>query len=100
MRKLFCASILFLVMMLLMSCATTEKASVIIPDVPYPEFPIDVTDPAIAVTFNDGYVSIKSESGGKNADIPLWLWLELTEYSIDVDSAIAQYKAIIRALER
>lgn len=100
MRKLFYVIAFSLGLMLLISCATTKKTHISVPDIPYPEFPIDVTDPAVSITFSEGTVSIRTEDSGRNADIPLWLWLELTEYTIDVDSAIAQYKAVIKALNK
>lgn len=83
------------------SCRTTRNTEpVTIPDIEYPDFPVDVDNPAVKLTLEDNFVVIDYTDKGNQIKIPFWFWLRLVEYSIDVDSAIQQYKAVVEKLNR
>lgn len=84
---------------LLTSCATTQRQPAAVPDIPYPEFPVNVSDTSVSVTLDNDVVKI-AYADGKTAEITLWLWLEFVSYSIDADSAISQYEAVVETLNR
>lgn len=92
--------IFFLLATVLISCQTTRKEPVAIPDIDYPEFPADVDDPAVIVTLKDESVCIDYTAEWKQTEIPLWFWLKLVKYSIEVDSAINQYQAVINNINK
>lgn len=92
--------IFFLLATVLISCQTIRKEPVVIPDIDYPAFPVDVDDPAVIVTLKDESVCIDYTAEWKQTEIPLWFWLKLVEYSIEVDSAINQYQAVINNINR
>lgn len=85
---------------LLVSCQTTKIDSVSIPEIEYPEFPVDVSDPSVSVSLSGDMVSIDYTAEDKQVVVPLWFWLSLVEYSIDVDSAVKQYQAVIDSLNK
>lgn len=85
---------------LLVSCRTTKIESVAVPEIEYPDFPVDITDTAVSVSLSGDMVSIDYTAEDKQVEIPLWFWLRLVEYSIDVDSAVKQYQAVIDSLNK
>lgn len=98
MRKL--AILLGLLAALLVSCQTTRNVPVSVPDIEYPEFPIDVDDPSVMLTLDDSTVRVDYTAEKKQLEIPFWFWLQLVEYSIEVDSAIKQYQAVIENINK
>lgn len=98
MRKF--AIILLLLSAVLLSCQTTRIEPAVIPDIDYPVFPVDVDDPSVAIELNDETVCIDFSAEWKRIELPLWFWLKLVEYSIEVDSAINQYQAVIENINR
>lgn len=92
--------IFFLLATVLISCQTTRKEPVVIPNIDYPAFPADVDDPAVMVSLNDEAVCIDYTAEQRQVELPLWFWLKLVEYSIEVDSAINQYQAVIKTINR
>lgn len=83
-KKTFCtaATAGIISLLLLTSCAgfpETNRGSVVFPDFPSPE-----TDGETVVCF-DG------ESG--TVTMPLWYWLAVVEYAVEVDGAEKMYRA-------
>lgn len=85
---------------LLFSCWTTKIEPVSIPEIDYPDFPVDVDDPSVSVSLSDDMVCIDYTADHRQVEIPLWFWLSLVEYSINVDSAVKQYQAVIESLNK
>lgn len=98
MRKF--AIIFLLLSAVLVSCQTTRIEPVAIPDIDYPAFPVDVDDPAVMVSLNDETVRIDYTADLRQVELPLWFWLKLVEYSIEVDSAINQYQIVIKNINK
>lgn len=67
-----------------MSCATDPDVEYRIPDVVFPSFP----DPGCA----------KYDETTDEVAVPLWWWMDLAEYKIDVD-AVEQYLGGLKKME-
>lgn len=86
---------------LFISCATTPKQKIEIPEIKYPEFPVDVNDSSVHITLEENNdVKIDYTADNEVVEIPFWFWLRLVSYSIDVDTAIKQYEAVIENLNK
>lgn len=94
------AIVFLLLSALLFSCQTTKIEPVAIPDIDSPEFPVDVDDPSVVVSLEKETVCIDYTAEWKQVELPLWFWLKLVEYSIEVDSAINQYQAVIENINK
>ena len=82
-------------MLLLLSCQSSKPSSVNLPTINYPKFPIDTNDSSISVSMiDDDNVCIKYLNTNKSVTIPLWFWLDLVTYAVEVDMSISQYEAI------
>lgn len=101
MKKVFLA-LLVLFCTLFFSCQSTSRNTVDIPEISYPEFPVNVNDSSVKMTLSDDgqNVEICWLDDGRQACLPMWFWIELVEYAADVDSAIEQYKAVLDILSR
>ena len=91
---LFCA--------LFFSCQSTKYNAVYVPEISYPEFPVNMNDSSVKVVLSDDRqnVEICWLDDGRQVCLPMWFWIELVEYTVDVDSAIEQYKSVIDILSR
>lgn len=96
-KKVLLTSVLIL---LSTSCTTLKQNTKIeIPTIQQPNFPINVADKNIDVTVDDnGTVTIEWLETREKMILPIWVWEDIVEYAIDVDSALSQYKVIIDKL--
>ena len=92
--------ILFPFFLLFFSCQSSKNLNVAVPEVSYPDFPVNVNDSAVKIALSDDgqNVVIDYLNEGKQVTMPMWFWVELVEYAVDVNSAIEQYKAIVEVL--
>ena len=92
--------IMSVLMLPLMSCVTSKQnAHLEIPNIDYPQFPVDADDPTVSVTLSGSNFVIHWATYNKTVTIPAWFWFELIEYSVNVDSAISQYEAAIKNVQ-
>ena len=99
---LFFMACLMISCVFLFSCQSARPVAVKIPEISYPEFPVNVNDSSVKMSLSDDgqTVEIHWLDDGRQVCIPMWFWIELVEYSADVDSAIEQYKAVLDILSR
>ena len=86
----------------LFSCQSARPVAIKIPEISCPDFPVNVNDSSVKITLSDAgqNVEIRWLDDGRKVCIPMWFWIELVEYSVDIDSAIEQYKAVVDILSR
>lgn len=98
MRKI--AVMILALSVVMTSCQTIKTEPAVVPEIDYPEFPVDVDDSSVSISLSGEMVCIDYTADGRKVEIPLWFWLSLVEYSINVDSAVKQYQAVIESINK
>lgn len=78
---------------LLTSCQTLKRSGSL-PDISFPDFPVDVTDNSVSIRLENDKVIINKSAENKEAEITAWLWLDFVQYAIDVDVAKQKYDRV------
>lgn len=79
--------------MLLISCGTTKKAAVKLPEIDFPTFPVELNENTVISYTDETKTTVIIKTDNKeDVLITSWLFFALVDYDIEVQLAYEKYK--------
>lgn len=87
-------------LLLLMSCVSVKENPKVLPDIVFPDFPINVTDESIVFsTIDKEYIKICWTKENKEVVLPYWFYEMFVKYDVAVSAAEEKYLYLKKTYE-